>query len=80
MPHVKVSIDDQVLMDAAVGQFSTSPPRGVEELTRRAGAGSEPWYPAILAAMSHAIMTDTDTEIVVQTRAKGWLMDVGEAD
>jgi hypothetical protein len=78
MPRVAISIDGETLMDADVGQWTKEPPHGVNDLVTRATSSPQPWYPAILAALQNAILTDKHTTITVATRSDGWTLEVAQ--
>lgn len=76
MSHLKISIDDQVLMDGDIGQWTAEPPRGVQDLVSKASGNTDPWHQAILVVMTHTIAAQKNATITVNTQADGWTLEV----
>lgn len=76
MANVKVTVDDEVIADGDLGQWSNNPPPLLEEQLK-AGARPRPWMRALLLTVADAAMRDRAMDITVHTKpGDGWTLDV----
>ena len=75
MSYIKVTIDDQVLMDGDYGQWSTEPPDLVPQLlAEQSSAEPRPWMLALLPVVTFALIRGRDTEVTVTTGDR-WVLE-----
>lgn len=73
MPHVTLTIDDQVVMDIDISRWNTEPP-AITDLKRN--ANDQPWAIPVMQAIAAAAIKQQATDITVTTRPAGWTMEV----
>lgn len=84
MSHIRITIDDEVVMDADPGQWSVTPPDVASLQLKGGGTTPKPWMQAVLltlasvATLAMAGKPAGDTVITVTTRDGGWTLDVHE--
>lgn len=73
MTHVTLTINDTIVMDGDLGQWSTEPP-AISELKLK--AGREPWAIPTMQAIAAAAIHQQDTTITVANDSSGWSLQV----
>lgn len=75
MAHVTITVDGAVWLDGDLGNWQHKPPAHIQARLR-SPTQREPWFMAIMAALTDAAVTDQQASIDVQTRAGGWTLRV----
>jgi hypothetical protein len=75
MTHIKMVLDEKVLMDGDLGDWQHKPPTAIQHLLRP-GTKPQPYLQAALAAVMEAALTDRSTLIDVHTEPQGWSVRV----
>lgn len=77
MAYIKASIDGKVIIDGDTGTWERRPPEFIAEqlhnMTSNLNAAKpSPWMRAMMLVIAEAAMTETYTEIDINTWGAGW--------
>lgn len=71
MPTMNVTLDNAVIMDGDLGQWSVDPPEIITDQLK-ANARPAPWMRALMLTMADAAMCGLSMDVVIATRPDGW--------
>lgn len=72
MSHLRITVDDQILMDSTVGSWSQEPPTITNDLLR-GQHNNKPWSMPLLSVLMPVLISNRDASITVTTQGDGGL-------